>query len=390
MKKIISFYVMLTAFVPFAYATTYDGSFSAITEGTANFLANMPVTLTDNGNSYSIDLGGFDNVQMDAEGNLSRDGYVSADGSNYFLLSGYVKNDSLVFRFGLAIVLFNPELILYTYEFRGKVRVVPTIAEMEEQGLVQSVSNHTYQVSGNFGDESSYDIEIFPETHYYSYICKYTLSNGDFLDIINNSGEDCILKVLNEQGVVQTTNVYNTNSRELFIAENDGIFYVQIYKISEEVANYDLKIQWYGKIQEFIFNNQDVLNNIEDLMTEENIKSELGYLSVIGTDCYEQDINFYSTISSQWTIDIENKTASFVPIFIPFVDFEFPLAEGINNTVSWGETAPTDLTQTSAEKTILKEEYFGIDGKRAKDISPLRIKRTIYTDGTVKVEKELR
>ncbi|MDR0874433.1 MAG: hypothetical protein LBN27_13380 [Prevotellaceae bacterium] len=49
----------------------------------------------------------------------------------------------------------------------------------------------------------------------------------------------------------------------------------------------------------------------------------------------------------------------------------------------------SDINEVVLEKEILKEEYFGFDGKplRAKNISPLHIKHTIYTDGSTKTDK---
>lgn len=69
-------------------------------------------------------------------------------------------------------------------------------------------------------------------------------------------------------------------------------------------------------------------------------------------------------------------------------DSEGEVIETIENSFSTAEA--TALPALSVKKEILKEEYFGIDGKRANNNSPLRIKRRIYTDGTVETIKELR
>jgi hypothetical protein len=115
-------------------ATTYNGSFYKITDEIPTFMTEVEAMFTNNGSSYTIDVGtaNIDNIQMDAGGNLSRDGYVSADGSNYFFLSGYIKNDSLVFRYGQALTAINPETILFTFEFRGKIEDTNTALTQPE------------------------------------------------------------------------------------------------------------------------------------------------------------------------------------------------------------------------------------------------------------------
>ncbi|GHT35991.1 hypothetical protein FACS189434_14260 [Bacteroidia bacterium] len=74
-----------------------------------------------------------------------------------------------------------------------------------------------------------------------------------------------------------------------------------------------------------------------------------------------------------------------------------PIAEQQGEFTTKAET--TGINEQQAEKEILKEEYFGIDGasvsERSRTATTLShrgviIKRTIYTDGTVKVEKVLR
>jgi hypothetical protein len=96
-----------------------------------------------------------------------------------------------------------------------------------------------------------------------------------------------------------------------------------------------------------------------------------------------------------YTIDFSHGTLTFIKggtysvkmtnsaIQLPTVSY--PPVVYVNYVVSLS----SDVEEIFAEKEILKEEYFGIDGKpvRAATIPPLQIKRTIYTDGTVKVEK---
>jgi hypothetical protein len=273
-------------------------------------------------------------------------------------------------------------IILTTVSAQG----VPSLQDLLDLDKYQTVAEYLYEDSGEYGDERSYKIELADEIFYYCYICKYTLKAGDVLVITNDCGSDYLFRISDEQDKAKTLFYADLQKTKIaFTAETDGVYYVRIYKADEETANYNFKIQWYGSIENFNFAGE---LNITEEMSEDDIKTELGKLRITGTDTYSQEISFYSTLDSQWHIDMENRKATFTPILmLSFADIEFPLAERVDNVVYFSIT--TALNQTSAEKEILKEEYFGIDGKlvRATTIPPLQIKRTVYTDGTVKVEK---
>ncbi|MDR0871921.1 MAG: hypothetical protein LBN27_00435 [Prevotellaceae bacterium] len=214
---------------------------------------------------------------------------------------------------------------------------------------------------------------------------------------INNPNSDTYYPDALHHGVVSNLNFeyYHTNTKLIIvnstIADNIG---TGLYT-NGEVMLYN-NIIWGNKQEEIkndVFANDGVVitqyaNNLIDT-SNTNLSDNNNLININPLFVGNGDYNLQEISPA---IDNGNND------YLNAIDTDLSANPRIsNNTVDMGayEYQPIisqvkTITPASAEKEILKEEYFGIDGKRAKDISPLRIKRTIYTDGTVKVEKVLR
>ena len=228
---------------------------------------------------------------------------------------------------------------------RKKDNSIPTIAEMEEQGLVHLVSDLEYADMGTWGDDKSISIQTSANLWFGSYVCKYNLNAEDFLSIMTTNPVVLIYK-----GEVQQPLEYSAGSgvnQFLFKAEEAGMYYLQITDTPNSgEAMYAFNIRRYGQLQSLSFGNT---SHIVSDLTENEIINALNQLTVTGTDRYGQSIVFLNLLPNQWFVSLEESKATFVPVFPPFMDFEFPLISGIDNIVSW--FSATDIIQTSVLQT---------------------------------------
>ena len=173
--------------------------------------------------------------------------------------------------------------------------------------------------------------------------------------------------VLEENGV----------NKFLFKTEETGIYYVQITDTpSSGDVDYLFNIHRYGQLQSLSFGNT---SHITSHLSESEIENALQDLTITGVDAYGQNINF-SNLSVQWNIDMEERKAAFVPVFMPFEDFEFPLSTGVNNEIFW--TLSSDIVETSSSLFIVTTQNLQITiSNTAEKISIYNIGGQLITSG---------
>jgi len=226
----------------------------------------------------------------------------------------------------------------------------PTLAELERQGLVETISTFEHEAEGTFGDEKSFTFHITGTPFFYGmYACKYNLKAGDVITGVVSSAN---IFVYNEQGEVQdATYVGSANPMIGFKAETDGVYYVVNERVihNSEALSYYLFLYRYGTIQSISFEGEA---NISPEMTETAIRSALNNnLKVTGIDSYGEEMDFLKLLS-QWTVDMENDRAFFNPIAIPVTSLKLTLAEEINNVVSWAQTSTVSTVSQLASITV--------------------------------------
>jgi hypothetical protein len=226
---------------------------------------------------------------------------------------------------------------------KKETTILPAIAEMEEQGLVQLISDLDYTATGTWGDSKSVSIQIFDYLWFSSYVCKYNLNANDFLSITTAHP----VVVVYKGEVQQPVEVLEENgiNRFLFKTKEAGMYYVQITDVpSSGDAVYLFNIHRYGQLQSLSFGNT---SHITSNLPESEIKNALQDLTITGMDAYGQDVNFSGLLYlTCWNVNMEEKKATFIPVFLPFEDFEFPLSTDVNNEISW--SSATGIAETSS------------------------------------------
>ncbi|MDR0874020.1 MAG: hypothetical protein LBN27_11240 [Prevotellaceae bacterium] len=312
MKK-INFVLFLLVCVFSTNATIYRGTLevspSEIFSGTG---FETYIAVIDNEENYSIFFDESTKIDEIIVGEEQSDGSrllsketvteVTSDGIStyYFLISGYIKDDSLVFVFGFSGTADREQIRFYV---EGKLKKKPENLNSYKGTIRQSV-NGIFNGNGN----GIAPLDVIDDVSDYIIFLDEDLMIDE---IVVGAEQPDDSRLLSKETAIELSSTSYLYLVSGYIKEDSLIFVLGL--------------------------SPDIPDNIRIYM-EYRLKKETYF-------------------------DIPNVST----------DIVYPLS-------------------FSAEKAILKEEYFGIDGKplRAKDISPLHIKRTVYTDGTVKVEKVLR
>ena len=201
---------------------------------------------------------------------------------------------------------------------------IPSVENLEARGLVRNITNFDFTDIGVIGDEKSLD--TLATQRWGIYACKIALNAGDILCIKNDSSVETIT-------IIQTAdNVTSFLSSQVFFKTITTDVYYVIFAQANivESSPYRIDISYYGTLQSLFFDN---MQRVVVGMAIEDIQNALSAVTVVGTDIYNREFVFDSSIA-QWII--EEDKAKFIPrLPIPPTVYylQYPMLDNIANTL---------------------------------------------------------